>query len=94
MCLVAQPLHEIEHRIARPELHRIAPGNEEGFAAGVALRAFRDSNERNIRHPKRGECLARGIELTEAAVDQEEIGPRRFGRLLDFGFIRMDFPGQ
>src|ERR1051326_1945172 len=33
--LVAQPLDEIQHRIARRQLERVAPGNEEGFAAGV-----------------------------------------------------------
>src|SRR5947207_4284323 len=32
MRLVAHPLHEIQHRIARLELDRLAAGNEEGLA--------------------------------------------------------------
>src|SRR5882724_3922696 len=46
MRLVAQPLHEIQHRIARFELHGRAPRNEERLAAGVALRSLRDPDQR------------------------------------------------
>ena len=69
---------------------RLAAGNEERLASRIALRSFGDTNQRNIRDPKRGECLARGIELAEAAVDQEEIGPGGFGRLLQVRFARLE----
>src|SRR4051812_25108651 len=36
--LVAQPLDEIQHRIARPEFDRLAAGHEQGLPPGVAVR--------------------------------------------------------
>src|SRR6516164_2806595 len=40
MRLVAQPLDEIEHGIARLELERLASGQKEGLHPGVAVGAF------------------------------------------------------
>src|SRR5262245_39542876 len=42
MRLVAQPLHEIEHGIPRPELEGLPPGLEEGLEPGVAVRPLGD----------------------------------------------------
>src|SRR6266511_3019853 len=51
MRLIAQPLDEIEHGITRLELEWVAPGQEEGLHAGVAIRALGDGLVRYIDHP-------------------------------------------
>src|SRR6266511_4573407 len=76
MRLIAQPLDEIEHGIARLELEWVAPGQEEGLHAGVAIRALGDGHERHIDDAERRERLLRGAQLPAAAVDNDEIGPR------------------
>ena len=48
MGLIAQPLDEIEHRIARRQLERVAAREEEGFAAGIAVRPFGDGDQGNL----------------------------------------------
>src|SRR5215831_6697275 len=53
MRLVAQPLDEIEHRIARLELERLPPGLEEGLHPRVPIRAFGDRKERHIDDAER-----------------------------------------
>src|SRR5580700_11665030 len=77
MGLVAQPLDEIEHRVARRQLERVAPREEEGFAAGVAIRPLGDGGQGHLG-AQLGEHFAGGIELAEAAVDQHQVRPRRF----------------
>src|SRR6516165_10505090 len=72
MGLIAQPLDEIEHRIARRQLERVAAGKKEGFAASVAVRPLADGNQRHIG-AELLQHLARGVELAEAAVDQDEV---------------------
>src|SRR6516162_8971416 len=76
MGLVAQPLDEIEHRIARLELERLPPGQEEGLHPGVPIWAFGDCKERHIDDAERRERLLRRGQLPTAAVDDDEIGPR------------------
>src|SRR5579862_1717398 len=44
MGLVAQPLDEIEHRVARRQLERVAAREEEGFAPGVTVRPLGDGD--------------------------------------------------
>src|SRR5579864_851380 len=44
MGFVAQPFDEIEHRVARRQLERVAARKEEGFAAGVAVRPLGDGD--------------------------------------------------
>ena len=61
--LVAQPLNEIEQRIARRQLHRRLSGQIEGLVAGVAVRPLGDADHRHVGHAERGQGLARGIEL-------------------------------
>src|ERR1700754_4233982 len=68
MRLIAQPLDEVEHGIARLELDRLAIRHEQGFASRVALRALGDCHQRNLRQAKRGENLAHRVELAAAAV--------------------------
>ena len=83
MRLVAQSFDEIEHRVARRQLERVAARNEKGFAAGIALRTLGDGNERNFDAQAR-EHFARRGQLALAAVDQDEVRPRE---LLAFTFI-------
>ena len=83
MRLVAQPLHEIEHGIARLQFERLAAGREEGLAAGVALRPLGDGDQRHVGEAERGERRLRGGKLPAAAVDDDEIGPGRVRRLSD-----------
>src|ERR1700730_6675754 len=78
MGFVAKPLDEIEHRVARRQLERVAAREEEGFAAGVAVRPLGDGDQRHLG-AEAGQHFAGGIELAEAAVDQHQVGPRRFG---------------
>ena len=46
--LVAQPLYELEHRIARLQHEGLAAGDEELLAAGVAVRPLGDADQRDI----------------------------------------------
>jgi len=62
MGLVAQPLDKIEDGIARRQLERVAAGEEEGFATGIAIRALGDSDKGNIGAQRRNR-LPRRIEL-------------------------------
>src|SRR6185437_421234 len=45
---VAQPLDEIQNGVARLELDRLAVGQEQGFASGVAVRSFRHAQQRHL----------------------------------------------
>src|SRR5580704_10821599 len=76
MGFIAQPLDEIEHRVARRQLERVAAREEEGFAAGVAVRPLGNGDQGDLG-AQPGEHLAGGIELAEAAVDQHQVRPRR-----------------
>src|ERR1700733_8024556 len=76
MRLVAQPLDEIQDRIARRQLERRAAWNKEGFAAGIAVRAFGDGDERNVG-TEAFKRLARRRELALAAVDEDKVRPGR-----------------
>src|SRR3984893_12976546 len=78
MGFIAQPLDEIEHRVARRQLEGVAAREEESFAAGVAVRPLGDGDQRHLG-AEAGQHFAGGIELAEAAVDQHQVGPRRFG---------------
>ena len=85
MGFVPEPLDEIQGGVTFVQLEGLPPRREEGFAAGIALRAFGDADQRNaIGHRARPERhgnpefrhdVAHGIELALAAVDQKEIGP-------------------
>ena len=57
------------------------PGKKESLAAGVAVRPFGDGDQRHLDAEFR-EHLARDAELALAAVDQDEIGPRRLGPIV------------
>src|SRR5580700_6215459 len=81
MGFIAQPLDEIEHRVARRQLERVAAREEEGFAPGIAVRPLGDGDQGNFG-AEASEHLAGGIELAEAAVDQHQVGPGRILALL------------
>src|ERR1043166_1682102 len=91
MRLVAQPLDEIKHRIARPELERLASGHEEGFPAGITLGALGDGDDGHIAHAERIERLARRRELAQPSVDQHKARP---GRLVLAIVRRLVQPGR
>src|ERR1700689_4204370 len=74
MGLVAQPLDEIEHRVARRQLERVAAREEEGFTPGIAVRSLGDGDQRNLGAELFQDFAGR-VELAETAVDQDEIGP-------------------
>src|SRR5690349_10628335 len=73
MRLVAQALHHVENRIARLEHEERPPGNMEVLAAGVAIRPLGHANDRNVAEAEVGQHLDRHLELTCAAVDQDQI---------------------
>src|SRR5262245_25964462 len=62
--LVAQPLHEVQHRIARLELEGLPPRQKERLHPGIAVRSLRDAHERNVGDAERGERLVCGAELS------------------------------
>src|SRR5260370_34538297 len=59
MRLVAQPLDEIERRIARLELERLASGQEEGLHPGGAVPALGHPGERHVDDSERRQRLLR-----------------------------------
>src|SRR5260370_20651831 len=59
MRLVAQPLDEIERRIARLELERLASGQEEGPHPGGAVPPFGHPGERHVDDSERRQRLLR-----------------------------------
>src|SRR5271166_3170302 len=76
MRFIAQPLNKIEHRVARLKLERLPSRQEERLHAGVAIRAFGYRHQRNVHNSESGERFLRCRELSPAAVDDDEIGPR------------------
>src|SRR5882757_1688255 len=75
MRLVAQPLNKVQHRVARLQLDRLLVRHEQGFAAGVAVRALGDRQQLHLRQPEPVEYLLDGVELAAAAIDDDKIGP-------------------
>src|SRR5450759_4742986 len=61
--LIAQPLDEIEQRVAWRQLEWRAAGHEEGLTAGVAVRPLGDGNQRQVGHTQGGERFGRYTEL-------------------------------
>src|ERR1051326_7781459 len=76
---IAQPGDEIQDRAARPEPERLAPGREKRLAPGVAVGTLGDGDHGHVAHAELAQRLARGAELADAAVDQHQIRPGRFG---------------
>ena len=72
--LVAQALDEEQRRVARRQLERLAPLDEEGLAPGVAVGALGDRDEPDALDAERADHLARGLELPAPAVDDDEVG--------------------
>jgi hypothetical protein len=68
-------LDEIEHGVARLEAEGLAPRHVEGLAAGLAVAALGDADQRHVGDAEVVEDGAGGGELARAAVDDDEIGP-------------------
>src|SRR5262245_40205940 len=77
MRLVAQPLDEIQHGVARLELDRLAIRHEQGFPPGIAVGALGDRHQRYLGQSEAYENLPDGVELAAAAIDDDEIRPLR-----------------
>src|SRR5437762_6596665 len=77
MRLVAQPLDEIQHRVAWLKFDRLAVRHEQRLAAGIALRTLGDRQQRYLAKPQFLEDFAYRVELAAAAVDDDEVGPLR-----------------
>src|SRR3984893_11842187 len=73
MRLVAQPLREIKRRIARGQLELLLASHKETFPPGVAVRALGDRRDRHAGDAKLGQNRLRGVELSLAAVDKNEV---------------------
>ena len=71
--LVAQALEEIEHRVARLQHERLASGEEDAFAPGVALRSLGDGRKRDVLKAKFRHHLDGDIDLALAAIDDDEV---------------------
>ena len=88
---VAQPLDEIEHRIARRQLERVAARAERTSRArhpGPAPWRWRRAGRRRPSSPS---ISLRGGELALPAVDQHQIGPGRLLRSSAAGTVRLPF---
>ena len=77
MRLVAQPLDEIQHRVAWLKFDRLAVRHEQRLAAGIALRTLGDRQQRDLAKSQFLEDFVYRVELAAAAVDDDEIGPLR-----------------
>src|SRR5277367_225005 len=75
VCLVAQALQEIEHRIARLEREGRLAWHEEAFPAGIAVRPLGDADGGDVLQAEFAQHLARHLELALAAVDQNQVRP-------------------
>jgi hypothetical protein len=75
MRFVAQPLHEIEHRIAGLELEWRSPRHEEGLQPGITVGPLGNRQQRYVGDAERTERVLRGRELSPSAIDDDEIGP-------------------
>src|SRR5690242_12647016 len=75
MRFITQPLYEIEDRVPCFEHDRmIAAGNVEMLAPGVAVGALGDADQLNVVQSEARQDLARYRELSQAAVNQDEVG--------------------
>ena len=80
MGFVAQPLDEVENRIAWLQHERFPASDMEMLAASVAVRALGDTCKHDVADAEIVEDPARFSELALAAVDQHEVWPiREFG---------------
>src|SRR5438105_647702 len=70
VCLVAQPLQEIEYRIARLERERRPGRQEEPLAPGVAVGTLGDRRDRHVVDAELCHDLLGRAELAQAAIDQ------------------------
>src|ERR1700733_8259785 len=77
--LVAKPLDEEQSRIARAQLERLAPLDEERFAPRIAVGPFGDRDQPHPFDPEAGQNFPRGLELSPPAVDDDKVWRIRKG---------------
>src|SRR5690606_7563745 len=89
MGLVAQSLHEIEHRVAHRQSERVPALCKEALAACLAILPLGDADGNDtILDPEIGEDLAHRRHLPLPAVDQDDIRPGwKAVRILDLGGV-------
>src|SRR3569623_251097 len=75
--LVAKPLDKIQYRIARFELDRRTIRQKQRLPPGVTVRPFSHRHQRDAGDAKYIEYPAHRIQLTQAAVDDDEVRPLR-----------------
>src|SRR6266478_9898907 len=83
--LVSQALQEIEDRIPWVERKRRPAGHEEALAPGIAVGPLGDRRDRHVVDAELGKHALRNVEVSLAAIDQNEIWPAApiaFGILL------------
>jgi hypothetical protein len=74
VCLVAQALEIVEHRILLRQFERRLARQVEGFAAGIALGALGDGGDGDVGHAQFFGDLHHGRQLPLAAIDQDQVG--------------------
>src|SRR4029077_3533206 len=74
---IAQALDEIKHRIAWRQSKRRAAWLMERLTSSVAIGALGDCDQRDFVDAEGGESCACGGQLAFAAVDDDEVRPRR-----------------
>ena len=77
MRLVAQPLHEIERRIARRQPERLVAGDEETFAPGVAVGALGDGDDRDVVDAEIGDYASAASNWPLPPSISTRSGPRK-----------------
>src|SRR4029077_4916386 len=77
MRFIARALDEIKHRIGWRQSKRRAARLMERLTSGVAIGALGDRDQHVLVDAEGGESFARGGQLAFAAVDDDEVRPRR-----------------
>ena len=85
--LVAQTLHEVQHRIVGREAEGRLAGHEKALAAGVSVGAFGDARNGEAVQAEFVQNLTGGGELPCAAVDEQEVRPRPHVAALGFCLV-------
>ena len=77
MCLVADSLHQTRRRRVRfGNVRLLLAINEEPLLTGLAVRSLGDTNQHQVTEPQRLQLPVHLVDLTEAAIDQEQVRRR------------------
>src|SRR4029077_12377801 len=75
VCLIAEALQKVEDRVPGIEREWRSPRQKEALAPGVAVGALGYRPDRDVVNAELVKNALCGIELSQAAVDQNEVGP-------------------